>query len=184
MQRPLIPVLASTSASKKTKKGEMGNNCFGKSNNERIPLIPDADPGTSEPVSQDQHQKAAENNAELENKPWYHGAIDNKTADSRLQEGADGKDGAYLLYDDPLRRGQYKLLVYYKGDTLRWKIQLSHSAGGKYILGEYGPGVTGYATVKDLIKAHRGVSGRPIRIQSGGAVTLSKFYVCRPTKSW
>ena len=68
------------------------------------------------------------------------------------------------------------MLVYYKEKTLQWKIQRMPS-DGMYILGEDGLRVTRYKTVKKLIKAHRGVMGRPIKLQGGGVVTLSKSYV-------
>ena len=106
--------------------------------------------------------------------------LNKKRKKNRLKVRAMGNDGAYLVYQ-PIKTGPYMLLVYHKKDTVCRKIQLSQSAGGKYILGEYGPAVTGYATVKELIKAHRGVSGRPIRIQGGGSVTLSKSFVHRPS---
>ena len=111
---------------------------------------------------------------------WYHpGEISDEEAKRRLRSGAKGNDGAYLVYDNPQATGggQYLLLVYYRGNIYRWKIQRIASEG-KYILGEDGPGVARYKSVKKLITSHRGVTGRPIRLQGGGVVTLSKSYVC------
>ena len=109
-------------------------------------------------------------------KKWYHGKISNDEADFRLRMGAGGTDGSYLVYDNPRRRGQYILLVYHDRQLLRWKIT-RRTRDGKYILGEDGPGVVGYSSVRELIKAHRGITGKPIKMQNGGVLTLSKAYV-------
>ena len=116
-------------------------------------------------------------------KKWYHGKISHDEAEARLREGAGGNDGSYLVYDNP-NKLEFILLVYYKGNLLRWKIwnrqvnETGISMQDDFILGEDGgPGVTGYKTVRELIKAHRGVSGKPIKLENGETVTLSKSYV-------
>ena len=110
---------------------------------------------------------------ELVGKQWYRGDISNDDADRYLDEiDSQGHDGSYIVYDNPVTTGQYILLVYYRSDKLRWKIQL---VKGMYILGEDGSEVNRYKTVKELIKAHRGVLGKPIETEEGGIVTLRKM---------
>ena len=109
-------------------------------------------------------------------KSWYHGKITNDEADYRIRVGARGHNGSYLVYDNPYKRGEYILIVYYQRKNHRWKISRRKS-DGQYILGEDGPGVIGYDSVKDLIHHHRGVTGKPIKLQGGGVMTLSKEYV-------
>ncbi len=111
-------------------------------------------------------------------KKWYHGQISNQEADNRLRSAAGGTNGSYLVYDNPIVRGQYVLLVYHKGDLLRWMIRTTRPDHGMYILGNDGPGVVRYRTIRELIKAHRGITGKQIKIEGGGALTLSK---CRAT---
>ena len=107
-------------------------------------------------------------------KKWYHGKISNQEADNSLRSASGGTNGSYLVYDDPAVRGQYVLLVYlYTGDLLRWMIRPTRP-DGMYILGDDGPGVVRYRTISKLIKAHRGITGKPIKMESGGAFTLSK----------
>ncbi len=109
-----------------------------------------------------------------EKKTWYHGQISNQEADYRLRSAAGGTDGSYLVYDNPIERGQYVLLVYHKDDLLRWKIRTTRP-DGMYILGN---DVVRYRTIRELIKAHRGITGKPIKMEGGGALTLRK---CRTT---
>ena len=112
----------------------------------------------------------------LGEKRWYHGKISHREAEARLREGAGGNDGSYLVYDNPNEKG-FILLVYYKGDLVQRKIrnrQPGSNMSDSFILGDGGPG---YKTVRKLIKAHRGVFGRPIMLESGETVTLSKSYV-------
>ena len=109
-------------------------------------------------------------------KKWYHGRISDEEADFRLKVGADGHDGSYLVYDNPRKRGEYVLLVVHEGRLFRWKIS-KRKTDGKYILGVDGPGVIGHHTVKDLIHHHRGIRGKPIKLEDGGVLTLSKEYV-------
>ena len=111
---------------------------------------------------------------ELTGKKWYRGNISNDDADRYLDEVSKGGDGSYIVYDNRKTKGQYILLVYYKGDKLRWKIQRC-SNDGMYILGDEDPEVNRYKTVKELIKAHRGVMGKPIQTEKGGVVTLRKM---------
>ena len=121
-----------------------------------------------------------ENVKDIEGEPtgkrWYHGKISNDEADNRIRYGAGGTDGSYIVYDNPYRNGQYILLVYYRGQLLRWKIRRRRS-DGMYFLGEEGEGVAKYKTVRELIHAHRGVTGKPIKMGDGGVLRLSKSYV-------
>ena len=123
-----------------------------------------------------EYQDVKDIRGEPTDKKWYHGQISNQDADFRLRSGAGENDGSYLVYDNPIVRGQYVLLVYHKGDLLRWKIRTTRP-DEMYILGNDGPGVVKYKTIRELIKAHRGITGKPIKIESGGALTLSKSYV-------
>ena len=107
-------------------------------------------------------------------KKWYHGAITNDEAETRLKIAQN--DGSYIVYDNPRKKGQYILFVYYKRNLHRWKISIRRS-DNKYILGNDGVGVTGYDTVRELIKDHRGIRGKPIKLERGGVLTLSKYYV-------
>lgn len=109
-------------------------------------------------------------------KKWYHGRISDEEADFRLKVGADGHDGSYLVYDNPRKRGDYVLLVVHEQRLFRWKIS-KRKTDSKYILGMDGSGVIGHDTVKDLIHHHRGVRGKPIKLEDGGVLTLSKEYV-------
>lgn len=126
------------------------------------------------------------NTAELNDKLWYHGDITTQEAKARMYEGGTGINGSYLVYNHPQEYGSYILLVYHEGEILRWKILEIISQGLddsseeiSYVLGEdSSPGVIKYKAVKELIKAHRGVLGRPIKMDDGRLITLSKSYVC------
>lgn len=109
-------------------------------------------------------------------KSWYHGNITNDEADYRLKAGARGHNGSYLVYDNPLRKGEYILIVHYQHKNHRYKIS-RRKRDGQYILGQDGPGVVGHDSVRDLIHHHRGVTGKPIKLEGGGVMTLSKEYV-------
>ena len=113
-------------------------------------------------------------------KTWYHGNISDKEANVRLMNGAKGVNGSYLVYNNPSQKEQLILLVYYKGEGVRWKIQ-NVQEGGMFVLGDDGPDVPKYRDVKELIKDHRGISGKPIKMENNEVVTLSKLYVHRPT---
>ena len=123
-------------------------------------------------------------------KDWYHGGITDQEADRRLRSVTIGGDklanwskydGTYLVYDNPGRRDEYILLVFYRGDLCKWKIS-RRSSDGQYILGDDGPDVIGHETVRKLIKYHRGATGKPIKLQHGGTVTLSKSYAYQPKR--
>ena len=112
-------------------------------------------------------------------KLWYHCSITESEAKARLEKVAV-RNGNYLVYDFPTVRGNYVLLVFYEGTTHQWKI--SRRQDGRYILGEYlqDQGLqmdqTSYDSVKQLIKAHRGLSGKPLRLDNGETVTLTRDY--------
>ena len=112
-------------------------------------------------------------------KKWYHGDISDQEATERLMNGANIINGSYLVYNNPSQKEQLILLVYYKGEGVRWKIQ--NTKEGKVILGEDGPDVPKYKDVKELIKDHRGINGKSIKMESGEVVTLSRLYIHCPT---
>ncbi len=107
-------------------------------------------------------------------KKWYHGAITDDQASERLI-GAHPENGSYLVYDDPKHAGQYILVVYKKQEVHRWGIKRRRD--GMYILGDDCPGAIAHETVRLLIKYHRGVNGKPIKLAGGGVVRLTKSYV-------
>ena len=119
-------------------------------------------------------------------KRWYHGGIGDEEAEYGINHSGGGKpkDGTYLVYDNPRRKYGYILLVHYKGELHKWKInrvrKRTNSQGDEkfvYVLGDDGPGVTTHKTVRLLIKYHRGMRGKPIKLESGGKVVLSPDYV-------
>ena len=117
-------------------------------------------------------------------KSWYHGGIREKQAENRINHSGGGKkDGTYLVYDNPRRKYGYILLVHYKRELHKWKInrvKRTNSQGDEkfvYVLGEDGPGVLTHKTVRLLIKYHRGMRGKPIKLENGGKVVLSPDYV-------
>ena len=113
-------------------------------------------------------------------KLWYHGNINDSAAEQRLKSAAE-QDGNYLVYDfytgaGPVH-GNYILLVFCGRKLYRWKI--SRTQDGRYILGEDEPGMESYASVRNLIKAHRGLTGKPLRLANGRSVKLTHDYVTR-----
>lgn len=114
-------------------------------------------------------------------KKWYHGGITYREAEYRLRSSSlSVDDGTYLVYDNPMKRGEYVLLVYCKGRFYKWKI-IRRPSDGMYVLGENRPGVKTYKSVSKLIKHHRGVTGKPIKLEHGGTVKLNDYvYVSGP----
>ena len=114
-------------------------------------------------------------------KQWYHANITNDEAEDRLRFTAR-EDGNYLVYDfyneaGPVH-GEYMLLVYYdEGKVYRRKI--SRRRNGRFILGEDKTAmVESYASVRELIKAHRGMTGKPLaRLADGRLVKLTRDYI-------
>ena len=152
----------------------MGCNCsdlFGEEDNNNTPLLTTIVDFTSR---QQDFENVQDVHGAPTDKKWYHGAITNVEAETRLKIAQN--DGSYIVYDNPQKKGQYILLVYYKRNLYRWKISRRRS-DKKYILGNDGEGVTGYDTVPKLIKAHRGIRGKPIKLEHGGVLKLSKSYV-------
>lgn len=112
-------------------------------------------------------------------KRWYHGNIKDDAAEQRMKSAAE-QDGNYLVYDyytgaGPVH-GNYILLVFCGGKLYRWKI--SRRQYGRFILGENNTGmVESYASVRELIKAHRGITGKPLRLANGRSVKLTRDYI-------
>ena len=107
-------------------------------------------------------------------KKWYHGGITDSQANFRLRSVAgEGRNGTYLVYDNPSRRGEYVLLVYKNGELHRWRI--IRRKDNKYVLGEDTPDARAHDTVRKLIKYHRGINGKPILLEHGGRVTLGDY---------
>ena len=114
---------------------------------------------------------------------WYHGGINSRVAEQRLKSAAYGDgaacdNGVYLVYDDPRTRGNYILLAMYERKCVRWNIV--RRADGTYILGMDGPGVVSHSSVRKLIEYHRGLNGRPIKVQQGGTLKLRRDYAMVP----
>ena len=126
---------------------------------------------------------AAENDGAPTDKAWYHGDIADKTAENRLALKA-GRNGNYLVYDyrtvvGTVSRGNYTLLVAYEKELCRLKIRRQD---GRYVIEQnhkHQDRVVSYRRVKQLIKAHRGLTGKPLRLKNGGTVTLTREYVSR-----
>ena len=109
-------------------------------------------------------------------KKWYHANISNDEAERRLRSAGRGIDGAYLVYDNPRKSGEYVLIVLKSNRVYRWKI-CQRKSDKQYVLGDDVPGSEGYTTVRELIKAHRGVTGKPIKTDGGLSITLNRSYV-------
>ena len=114
-------------------------------------------------------------------KQWYHGSITNDEAEDRLKTTAK-EDGNYLVYDfydeNGPAYGNYILLVYCGRKLYPWKISLRQD--GRFILGEEDntKRVKSYASVRKLIKAHRGTNGKPLpRPNDGRLVKLTPGYI-------
>lgn len=110
-------------------------------------------------------------------KEWYHGAITDEEANFRVNR-AGGGNGCYLVYDNPRKRGGYVLVTLHKCKLYRWKIN-KRKSDKKFIVGDDGPAVIGHDTIRELIHYHRSIRGKPLKLQDGGHVVLSKEYVCR-----
>jgi hypothetical protein len=121
-------------------------------------------------------------------KLWYHGDISDDEAEQRMMNRVAKQDGIYLVYDfrsqtgtNPVP-GNYYLLVFYRGELYRWKISIRKD--GRFILGEVNTRmVESYASVKELIKAHRGITAKlSLRLSNGRFLKLSRDYIInRPT---
>ena len=83
-----------------------------------------------------------------------------------------------------LELAQFTEIMFYlytvRGKNLhRWKI--SRKQDGRYILGELdetaGMVESGYASVRELIRAHRGLTGKPLLLANGRSVKLTRDYI-------
>ena len=106
-------------------------------------------------------------------KRWYHGNITDTEALKRMSSAAKER-GDYLVYDS---NGEYVLLVFSDGNVHRLKIS-KRLRDGRYILGEDNPDleVESYPSVRELIKKHRGPTGRPLMMDNGKTVKLTRNY--------
>ena len=108
-------------------------------------------------------------------KKWYHGGISHREAEYRLRVSSPSvEDGTYLVYDCPEKKNEYVLLVYSQGRFHKWRI-IRRQSDGQYVLGEDGPGVKTYSSVSRLIKHHRGVTGKHVKLEHGGSVKLTDY---------
>ena len=107
---------------------------------------------------------------ELLEKPWYFvGSMED--AMSKMENAKKKEDGTYLVCNNPDREGSYVMLVYYQGEIK--KMEISHKpAKFVYVLGE---GAKTHDTVRQLIKHHRGVTGKPIQLGDGNKVILFDY---------
>ena len=105
---------------------------------------------------------------------WYHGRIDDEEADLRLRKGGK-EDGAYLVYDCPVSRcskprGDYYLLVKYKGKGVRWRI---NRRGDHYVVTEDVEGAETFRSVKKIIDHYSGaILGKSLPLADGGSIKL------------
>ena len=92
------------------------------------------------------------------------------------------EDGNYLVYDfydeNGPAYGNYILLVFCGGKLYPWKIS-RRQQDGRFILGEDNIEIVkSYASVRELIKAHRGITGKKLpRLANGRLVKLTPDYV-------
>ena len=91
---------------------------------------------------------------------WYHGNISDDEAESRLRRGCGGKHGTYLVYDSPSSRDV--LLIYYKPEGEIKKLGIKT----QFVLENNTE--TPHKDVRSLIKHHRGVTGKAVKLQGGG----------------
>lgn len=121
------------------------------------------------------YEKVEEVEGAPTNKKWYHGGISHREAEYRLRRSSPPvEDGMYLVYDNPAKRHEYVLLVYSQGSFYKWRI-IRRRSDGQYVLGEDGPGVKTYKSVSKLIKHHRGMTGKPMKLEHGGTVKLTDY---------
>ena len=127
------------------------------------------------------YEKVEEVEGAPTDKKWYHGGISTREAEYRLRSSSPSvEDGTYLVYDNPSKRGEYVLLVYSRGSFYKWRI-FRRRSDGQYVLGEDGPGVKTYKSVSKLIKHHRGITGKYLKLEHGGTVKLTDYvYVAGP----
>lgn len=111
---------------------------------------------------------ASKNGTELQKKRkrWYHGMISDSEAEilcKNVEKGAKNNknfvDGSFMLYNNSDEYdAPYKLLVYYKGEILQFKIS---SFNGQFLLGEdSGDTVPRYNNVLELIRKYRAGRGQ------------------------
>ena len=107
---------------------------------------------------------------ELKKKPWYfEGSFEE--ANLKMKEAKKKEDGTYLVCNNPDRKGSYVMLVYYQGEIKKMEISRK-PAKFVYVLGE---GAKTHDTVRQLIKHHRGVTGKPIQLGDGNKVILFDY---------
>ena len=107
-------------------------------------------------------------------KKRYLGNVSEKEAVSRLMEDSDRSDGSYVVYDHPDRENSFVLLVWWKGHVHKLSINEVRSTDYEgrekmeYVVGE-DVNQKKHLTVIDLIKYHRGVTGKlkPIQLKDG-----------------
>ena len=114
-----------------------------------------------------------------QDKRWYHGPIDHWEAKNRLKNAPGVTDGTYLVYDNPKKEGEFFLLVFQKGSVHRFCIE--QPAEGKFILCDrHNPSIVNrveHSSVRELIRYHRGISGRPLHLEEGRGVLKLTDYV-------
>ena len=105
---------------------------------------------------------------------WYHGGIVDEQAKHHLK-GSAKVNGDFLVYDAPNQHGKYILLVFYNGDCHQWRI--SRKRDFSYFLDKDGFEVEpeSYQSVRELIKRHRGLTGKPLMFEGGVKVKLNNY---------
>ena len=147
---------------------------------EHIPLLRDQEEFRSSDRSHSiKSSRGFEKVEEVEGAPtekkWYHGGISDYEAERRIRASSPSvEDGTYLVYDNPSKKNEYVLLVYRQGRLYKWRI-IRRRSDGQYVLGEDGPDVKTYRSVSKLVKHHRGMTGKPMKLEHGGTVKLGDY---------
>lgn len=106
-------------------------------------------------------------------KEWYHGDIGDREAERRMKEHAVGINGAFLVYDHPIRKDGYKIMAFKDARLHSFNIRRRQS-DSKYLIQGQNNREAEFCTVKDLIHYHRGIRGVPIRLYQDETLVLNK----------
>lgn len=108
-------------------------------------------------------------------KRWYHGDITLSEAQNRMRLAPSRKDGTYLVYDNKFSEGNYILLVYYNEEFNKFHIR--RSGAQKYVLKDFTLDPVEHDSVRKLIKHHRGITGKSIKLEHSGSIKLTDCVV-------
>ena len=109
-------------------------------------------------------------------KPWYHGSISKEEAEYRLESVSTGlrAKGTFLVYFDS---SGYVLLVFKKR---LHRCRIRDRGGSKFVLEvESADSETlnpeSHSSVTELVKYHKGLSGKPIKLSRTESVKLRDY---------